>query len=320
MVGVFGVVAGAAALPENNSSLSPFVPMFIMDVPYVPPQDTPIVLAQADAASVAPPADFVMNACQETFHTPDPRSAFRAVDPAYMLSNYLGSFGYTVELTAIKTTLLQDTTHGKITSVIDNTGRPWYRYDPAPGYHGDDKAIFMAEYSGKYYKIVLQIKVTENFNENDPQCPDNLPVLIKATKPSSGASGYGSGYDLGSVSIAFADLAASALGQTNANGITLDTNAAGYNWFIDTTPADNSEFLPTSNPNEWVAKAGSAAAGKMDMLSVLLHEYGHALGIDHSADSHDYMATTLTAGVRRLPSAEEMALMQSLVAEAKRGV
>jgi VCBS repeat-containing protein len=97
----------------------------------------------------------------------------------------------------------------------------------------------------------------------------------------------------------------------------LDTNAAGYNWFIDPTPADNSEFLPTSNPNEWVAKAGSDAAGKMDMLSVLLHEYGHALGIDHSADSHDYMATTLTAGVRRLPSAEEMALMQQLVGQAK---
>jgi hypothetical protein len=55
----------------------------------------------------------------------------------------------------------------------------------------------------------------------------------------------------------------------------------------------------------------------MDMLSVLLHEYGHALGIDHSADGHDYMGTTLTAGVRRLPTADEMALMQQLIAQAK---
>lgn len=53
------------------------------------------------------------------------------------------------------------------------------------------------------------------------------------------------------------------------------------------------------------------------MLSVLLHEYGHALGIDHSADGHDYMATTLTPGVRRMPSAEELALMQQLIAQAK---
>jgi hypothetical protein len=55
----------------------------------------------------------------------------------------------------------------------------------------------------------------------------------------------------------------------------------------------------------------------MDMLSVLLHEYGHALGINHSADPNDYMGTTLTAGVRRLPSAEEMALMQQLIGQAK---
>ena len=86
-----------------------------------------------------------------------------------------------------------------------------------------------------------------------------------------------------------------------------------FNWFIDTTPSLNEEWLPTSNPNEWVAKVGSAAYGKMDMLSVLLHEYGHALGIEHTADQYNYMGTTLTPGVRRMPSAEELALMQQLI-------
>lgn len=43
--------------------------------------------------------------------------------------------------------------------------------------------------------------------------------------------------------------------------------------------------LPTSNPNEWVAKIGSPAYGKMDMYTVLLHEYGYALGLDHSSHS-----------------------------------
>lgn len=108
----------------------------------------------------------------------------------------------------------------------------------------------------------------------------------------------------------------STLAQTTGTGpgptaqITLDTDAAGYGWFIDDTPYLNDEFLPTSNPNEWVARPGSAAEGKMDRLTVLLHEYGHALGLDHSADAHDFMAATLQPGVRRTLSVEEqMALM-----------
>jgi VCBS repeat-containing protein len=123
--------------------------------------------------------------------------------------------------------------------------------------------------------------------------------------------------DTSGINLTIADLAGSTLGQTFGTNVALDNTAAGHNWFIDTTPGDNSEFLPTSNPNEWVAKEGSAAAGKMDMLSVLLHEYGHALGIEHSADSHDYMGTTLQAGVRRMPSAAELALMQELIGQAK---
>ena len=82
-----------------------------------------------------------------------------------------------------------------------------------------------------------------------------------------------------------------------------------------TLPLSNNEYLPTSNPNEWIAKAGSAAADKMDLLSVLLHEYGHALGFEHSSDPHDFMGTSLTAGVRRLPTADEMQLMANLIGE-----
>jgi hypothetical protein len=79
-----------------------------------------------------------------------------------------------------------------------------------------------------------------------------------------------------------AKLSGASVAQTTGTGptaqITLDTNAAGYGWFIDYTPYLNEEWLPTSNPHEWQAKPGSDAEGKMDMLSVLLHEYGHVLG------------------------------------------
>jgi predicted Zn-dependent protease len=51
----------------------------------------------------------------------------------------------------------------------------------------------------------------------------------------------------------------------------------------------------------WKAKAGSAAYGKMDMISVLLHVYGHALGIEHSTNPNDFMGTTLMAGEHPRP-------------------
>lgn len=121
----------------------------------------------------------------------------------------------------------------------------------------------------------------------------------------------------------FSDLTGSAVGETKGEGlnaqITLDTNAAGHGWFIDDTPDNNDEFLPTSDSEVWIAKEGSAAAGKMDMLSVLLHEYGHALGIEHSGDNADYMAASLQPGQRRLPSTEELSLMSRLVAALKGG-
>ncbi|MEO7623027.1 MAG: hypothetical protein ABIS30_08155 [Gallionella sp.] len=247
--------------------------MFTLDVPVVPAQQTPIVLAQSATPAAAPQPDFILKDCQETMSIGDPQWAvgFNTLSPSAMLYNYFLSQGRTIDTAGIKAVLLEEPSHGKLSV----TGKS-YTYDPTPNYVGNDKAIFTAEFEGKVYKIVLELHV---FNYAPPgdfvasTCPE--PILIKVNgKPISGSLGndINAGVmdnltvDAANITVTFADLPGGAVGQTVGNVITLDTNAAGNGWFIDTTPADNSEFLPTSNPNEWVAKAGSDAAGKMDML------------------------------------------------------
>lgn len=117
------------------------------------------------------------------------------------------------------------------------------------------------------------------------------------------------------------DLLGTAVAQTEGEGtsaqIALDTDAAGHGWYIDPTPLDNSDFLPTADPTIFKAAPGSAAEGKMDLLSVLLYEYGHVLGLEHCADARDFMAATLQPGERRLPTADELAWMAQRIAQIK---
>ena len=126
--------------------------MFIMDIPYVPVQETPIVLAQNSAlgaSSVPQQPDYILNACTETELTLDPRSALRSVDPAFMLKNYLEHHHKTktlvVDLASIKVTLIEGPKHGALVVGTSNYGRSTYRFDAEQNYIGNDKSIFMAE-------------------------------------------------------------------------------------------------------------------------------------------------------------------------------
>lgn len=228
LAGVMGLASAEAA---GNRGLSPIIPgeelMFTMDVPSVPAQQTPIVLAQAVTPSVGSTTqpDFILKYCSETESSGDSWSAMRVVDPAFMLKNYLERHDKTrtlvIDLASIKTKMLEGTTHGNIFAEVDNKGLTSYHYDPVPAYEGKDRAVFMAEFEGKRYKIVVDLVVSLVVNENDPVCPP--PKLIKVNgKPVSSSSGY----DLNAISVTFADLVGAAVGQTNATGIILDSNAA----------------------------------------------------------------------------------------------
>ena len=81
------------------------------------------------------------------------------------------------------------------------------------------------------------------------------------------------------------------------SAIYLDRDADGHGWFVDATPGANEEFDHAGN-----ALSNGPAAGRMDLLTVLAHELGHALGLeDLLGESDDLMAEALAAGVRRSP-------------------
>ncbi|MCX7422813.1 MAG: matrixin family metalloprotease [Planctomycetia bacterium] len=97
-------------------------------------------------------------------------------------------------------------------------------------------------------------------------------------------------------------LASELLGQ-----IQLDDNANGHDWFVDGTPRDNREFARRGVGMELTALPNGPAAGHMDLLTVVMHEMGHLLGRDHSANPRSLMAEELATGLRRLPAPETLA-------------
>jgi Ca2+-binding RTX toxin-like protein len=93
--------------------------------------------------------------------------------------------------------------------------------------------------------------------------------------------------------IRITDLSGLALGEYHDGVVYIDEDAAGYGWFIDRTPGDDREYRETDTG--MLAQRG-AAAGRMDLLSVVAHELGHAGGLAHQTDG--VMAPTLAAGMR----------------------
>lgn len=81
------------------------------------------------------------------------------------------------------------------------------------------------------------------------------------------------GTDWSDLPVWFVDLPDNLLGQAREHAILIDTDAAGHGWFIP-DPAD-----PASEGNR------TDAYGRYNLSYVLMHEFGHALGMDDDSGS-----------------------------------
>jgi Ca2+-binding RTX toxin-like protein len=81
------------------------------------------------------------------------------------------------------------------------------------------------------------------------------------------------------------DLEGSALGYSQGSTVVIDRDAAGYGWYVDLT--GSTAFTVTGE-----------ADTRMDLVSVVTHELGHLLGMDH--EDAGVMDAELELGVRLL--------------------
>jgi hypothetical protein len=103
--------------------------------------------------------------------------------------------------------------------------------------------------------------------------------------------------------IAAAPIGHGELAEASGTTVLVDPDAGGYGWFADATPLDDSEFAYTPD---------AAAAGHMDLLTAVMHELGHVLGLPDQygpADASALMYGYLEVGERRLPEPSDVALI-----------
>jgi hypothetical protein len=134
--------------------------------------------------------------------------------------------------------------------------------------------------------------------ELSPLTDSQLNSAVEAVVARIGAVENDEATRLRDVTFEIVDLPGDLLGMTCGRAIQIDVDAAGYGWFVDSTPWDNVEFAQANGTHDLTALPGSSAADRADLLTVIMHELGHVFGHDHSDGG--VMEDSLPLGTRRV--------------------
>lgn len=107
---------------------------------------------------------------------------------------------------------------------------------------------------------------------------------------------------LSTTKFVISDLSGQTLGLAATGTVFIDDNAAGFGWYVDPTPQSDLDDFSPSSAGLFQAIANGPASNKMDLLTVVLHEMGHELGLSDVGsplDLGNVMADSLAAGLRR---------------------
>jgi len=222
-------------------------------------------------------------------------------------------------------TLLSMPSHGSVALNSDGT----FSYTPLLDFNGTDSFTYKVG-DGVLESAEATVRILVNAVDNlkasgEPEgSQESLPVPSNAELgmivdeavqrwEESGEVTHAELTRLDNVTFRIADLPGLALGQAVEDVILIDEDAAEYGWYVDETPADDLEFGLKLSELELMATSTSVAFGRMDLLTVVMHELGHVLGYeDLDPNAGVLMSGTLDAGTRRLndSAAESPELVQ----------
>jgi hypothetical protein len=204
--------------------------------------------------------------------------------------------------------------------VQDGTGA-WYFVTPAGQiyrWNGGDFAgsTFVQQVDPVVYtdpSLLWQSTTTLTLSQGAaPLTQSQLNSIVSAAEQRWLATGLDAGQQnaLQNLTFTVGSLGGGALGVFSNNQIIIDANAAGEGWFVDATPLDDVEFSNQLSSSRRTAEPFTAAGAHIDLLTTVMHEIGHGLGLADKvtpADRENVMYAYLNVGERRLPQAGQAA-------------